>query len=71
MDQRTPHHLSEARPRRGGLPRLAVWAAAVALVLAALVGATLAGLKAGEAGWPLPAWLPEPIAGLLVPDQGK
>ena len=69
MDQRTPVHLSEAHGRRGGPSRLAVRIAGLALVPAALVAALLVGLKAGEDNWPLPAWVPAPVSGLLVKDQ--
>ena len=68
MDQRTPFPLSEAQGRRGGPSRLAARIAALALVPIALVGAVLVGLTAGEADWPLPAWVPAPVSGLLVRD---
>ncbi len=66
MDQRTPFHLSEAQGRRGGPSRLAARIAALTFVPIALVGAVLVGLTAGKADWPLPAWVPAQISGLLV-----
>ncbi len=68
MDQRTPFYISEAKGRSGGPLRLAVGIAGFVLAPAALVGAVLVGLKAGEANWPLPAWVPAPVLSLLVRD---
>ena len=68
MDQRTPFHISETQERGGSPVRLAARIAGFTLAPAALVGAVLVGLKAGEANWPLPAWVPAPVSGLLVRD---
>ena len=69
MNQLTPFHLSEAQGRRGGSVRRARRIASIVLVPVALLGAVLVGLKAGEAHWPLPAWVPVPLSGLLVKDK--
>ncbi|MBY0252324.1 efflux RND transporter periplasmic adaptor subunit [Methylobacterium komagatae] len=68
MDQRTPFQISETQGRGDGPVRVAARVTGFTLAPAALVGAMLVGLKAGEVNWPLPAWLPAPVAGLLVRD---
>ncbi|AWB25925.1 MULTISPECIES: efflux RND transporter periplasmic adaptor subunit [Methylobacterium] len=69
MDQRTPFHISEIQGRGYGPVRLAARIAGFTLAPAALVGALVLGLKAGEVHWPLPAWLPGPVSTLLVRDE--
>ena len=69
MDQMTPVHIAEAGGRGGGPLRLAARISGIALVPAALVGAVLVGMQAGEARWPLPSWVPAPVSTLLVQDQ--
>ena len=66
MDQTTPFHL--ARPLDGVPPRrrIKVWLTASLFAPVALAGGLLVGLKAGEARWPLPAWLPVSVSGLLL-----
>ena len=71
MDQTTPIHLARQRDRahRGGHAK--AWVAGFVLLPLAVAGGALAGLRAGEAGWPLPAWLPPSVSGLLVGRDAK
>jgi Cu(I)/Ag(I) efflux system membrane fusion protein len=71
MDQMTPVHVAEARGRRGGPLRLAARITGLALVPTALVGAVLVGMKAGEARWPLPTWVPATVSALLVKEAAE
>ena len=66
MDQTTPIHLARHHERapRGGHAR--AWVAGLVLLPLAVAGGALAGLRAGAAGWPLPAWLPPSVSGPLV-----
>ncbi len=66
MDQMTPFQIGEAQGRRGARRHPAVRLSAIVLVPGALVGALLVGLKAGEARWPLPTWLPASVSSRLV-----
>jgi Cu(I)/Ag(I) efflux system membrane fusion protein len=68
MDHLTPHHLLATPERTGGRTRLAFWALAAVLVPATIVGAGLAGLRAGEAGYSLPSWVPKTLSALLEGD---
>ena len=70
MDQMTPFQIGEAQGRRGAGRRLVAWLAGGLLVPGALGGALALGLKAGEARWPLPTWLPASVSALLVKDEG-
>ena len=66
MDQTTPIHLARRRDRAHPGGQAKAWVAALVLLPLAVGGGALAGLKAGEAGWPLPAWFPASVSGLLV-----
>ena len=69
MDQMTPFEIGETHGRRGTRRGLISWFVGLVAVPTALVGALALGLRAGEARWPLPAWLPTPVAALLVGDR--
>lgn len=65
MDQMTPHELQpEERGRTTGRSLMA-WLIGILLVPAALTGAVFGGIRAGEAGLPLPEWLPSSVTRLL------
>ena len=66
MDQMTPYelrHPEELRRKKGR--RLAAWLVSLVFVPPVLAGAFLGGLRAGEAGLPLPGWVPASVANLL------
>ena len=69
MDQMTPFEVGEAHGRRGTRRSFISWFIGLVAVPAALVGALALGLKAGEARWPLPPWLPAPVSALVVRDE--
>ena len=69
MDQMTPFEIGAAHGRRGTRRGLISWFIGLVAVPTALVGALALGLRAGEARWPLPAWLPTPVAARLVGDK--
>jgi Cu(I)/Ag(I) efflux system membrane fusion protein len=71
MDQTTPIHLARRRDRAHPGGQSKAWVAALVLLPLAVGGGALAGLKAGEAGWPLPAWFPASVSGLLVGRDAK
>lgn len=72
MDQMTPYELREPQQRgRSAGRRLAAWLVGLLLVSAALAGTLVAGMRAGEAGLPLPQWLPSSIAELIEGDRGS
>ncbi|AWN42599.1 efflux RND transporter periplasmic adaptor subunit [Methylobacterium durans] len=69
MDHMTPFEVGEAHGRRGTRRSFVSGFIGLVAVPAALVGALALGLRAGEARWPLPAWLPVSVSTLLVRDE--
>ncbi|MDV2986619.1 efflux RND transporter periplasmic adaptor subunit [Methylorubrum rhodesianum] len=65
----TPFEIGAAHGRRAPRRSLISWFIGLVAVPAALVGVLALGLKAGEAGWPLPDWLPVSVSTLLVRDE--
>ena len=66
MDQTTPFHLARQRDRAPSGGRAKAWIAGLVLLPLAVAGGALAGLRTGEAGWPLPSWLPSSVSSLLA-----
>ena len=67
MDQLTPDHIVSTEGRSSRASRKAARVLGVFLVPAALAGALLLGLRAGQGGWPLPAWVPSSLSARLEP----